>query len=449
VASYDEGTWPDLVPARLIERKREGGTLSHRELSGLFSGYLRGEVADYQMAAFLMAVFFRGMTRQELDALLDLMIHSGSVLDHSHLPGPAVDKHSTGGVGDKVSLVLAPLAAELGLFVPMMSGRGLGHTAGTLDKLEAIPGFRTDLGLDRFEAILAEVGVAMVGQSSEIAPLDRRLYALRDATATVPSLPLIAASIVSKKVAEGIQGLVLDVKTGAGAFLPVMEESEALARTMVELAEAKGVRTTALLTDMDTPLGSAIGNGLETREALHCLAGGGPDDLAELSASLVGEMLVLGGLETDPVEGQRRALHALAAGSAVDRMARLVEMQGGDPRVVEEPHRLAPAPLVGRQRAPEKGWVQGVRPRVLGHGVVDLGGGRRAMNDTVDPRVGFILEVAPGTRVEAGDPIGQVHASDKAGLARGKEVLAAAVVMGPEPPPPSGPVVRRRFPSAS
>jgi pyrimidine-nucleoside phosphorylase len=443
------GGHPDpLLPSRLIEKKRTGRALSSQELRGLFDGYLAGEVPDYQMSAFLMAVYFRGMDREELNTLLDLMIHSGSVLDLSHLPGPCIDKHSTGGVGDKVSLVLAPLAAELGLFVPMMSGRGLGHTAGTLDKLEAIPGFRTGLTLTEFQSVLREVGVAMVGQSEEIAPLDRRLYSLRDATSTVPSLPLIAASILSKKVAEGIGGLVLDVKTGAGSFLPDPEEGRALARTMIGLGEGKGIRTTALITGMDAPLGRAVGNGLETKEALLCLAGKGPDDLAELTAVLVGEMLFLGGLAETPGEGARQARSALADGRGLDRMALLVERQGGDPRVVTDPTLLPSATAIGVETPPDGGFVQEVNPVSLGYGVVQLGGGRSHMDDLIDLRVGFFLHARPGQWLDPGEPLGEVHAGDQAGLDLGRQILREAVTLGPEPPASVKGLIRERLPAS-
>ncbi|TFH66522.1 MAG: thymidine phosphorylase, partial [Gemmatimonadales bacterium] len=361
------------IPSRLIEKKRRGEELNPNELEAFFLGFLAEEVPDYQMAAFLMAVHFRGLSPDELDALLNLMIHSGEVLDLSHIPAPKVDKHSTGGVGDKTSLVLAPLAAELGLCVPMISGRGLGHTTGTLDKLEAIPGFRTQLSLGDFRSVLERIGVAMIGQTEEIAPLDRRLYALRDATGTVPSIPLIAASIMSKKLAEGLQGLVLDVKTGRGAFLPELEDSRSLARTMTRLGEVRGVRTTALVTEMEVPLGRAVGNGLETREALRCLAGGGPEELTDLSAALVGEMLYLGGLEKSPEAGTLRAGEALAQGRALGRMARLIEFQGGDPNVVEDPLLIPQAPEVKVLTARTSGFVSGICPVSLGYGVVELG----------------------------------------------------------------------------
>ena len=434
----------DHLPSRLIERKRRGQELEREELESFFLGFLSGDVPDYQMAALLMAVHFQGLSSAELKHLLELMIHSGEVLDLTQISSPKVDKHSTGGVGDKTSLVLAPLAAELGLCVPMMSGRGLGHTAGTLDKLEAIEGFRTQLTLGEFRTVLDEVGVAMIGQTEEIAPLDRRLYALRDATSTVPSIPLIAASIMSKKLAEGLDGLVLDVKTGEGAFLPDLESSVELARTMVSLGEERGVRTTALVTAMDSPLGRAVGSGLETREALECLAGGGPEDLAELSAALVGEMLFLGGLAASSSEGERQAREALSEGRGLNRMKRLVELQGGDPSMVEDPDRIARAPEVGVLASEVSGFVGRISPVSLGYGVVELGGGRKRMGDPVDLRVGFVLHIRPGDEVKVGDPLGEVHAADPTGLRRGLEIMGQAISVVPDRPRPPGPMILQR-----
>jgi len=433
-----------VLPSRVIERKRQGRPLTSDEVTAFFQGYLAGEVQDYQMSAFLMAVNFRGMTESELGSLLEVMVQSGAVLDLSHLPGPRVDKHSTGGVGDKTSLVLAPLVAALGAFVPMISGRGLGHTTGTLDKLEAIPGFRTRIPLDRFRKVLERVGLAMMGQTEEIAPLDRRLYALRDATATVPSIPLMATSIMSKKLAEGIQGLALDVKTGRGSFLPELQDSLELARTMVGLGEGRGIRTLALVTGMDAPLGKAVGNGLETREALECLGGRGPGDVTDLSLRLAGEMLWAGGLVSSPEEGAERAQRALGEGKGLERMARLVEAQGGDPRVVENPHLIPEAPFREVVEASEEGFVQEVDPLALGYGVVELGGGRRKIGEELDLRVGFIVDVAPGESVRPGAPLGKVHAADGAGLERGRAVLRGAVRLGEAEPPSPGPLVRER-----
>jgi pyrimidine-nucleoside phosphorylase len=433
-----------MIPSRIIERKREGRELSPRELQDFLGGYLAGDVPDYQMAAFLMAVVFQGLTPAELDTMVDLMLHSGSVLDHSRLPAPAVDKHSTGGVGDNVSIVLAPLAAELGLYVPMMSGRGLGHSGGTLDKLDSIPGFRTDLPLDRFTAVLERLGCAMIGQTREIAPLDERLYALRDATGTVPAIPLISASIMSKKLAEGVRGLVLDVKVGAGAFLPEVERALELAQTMVGVGEARGVRCTALLTAMDRPLGRAVGNALEMAEAIDCLKGEGPSDLIGVTVALAAEMLVLGERFEDRNEAASAARDVLSTGGALERFRRLVEAQGGDPTVVDDPSRLPSAPMRTTVYASAAGVVQTISPKPLGYGVIELGGGRTRLGQDIDASVGFTLSVALGDTVEAGDPLGVVHASDEAGAARGAVILGEAVVLGHDDAPAFLPLVSHR-----
>lgn len=444
---FAAGLFRSMIPSRIIERKRDGEALGEQDLSAFFEAYLGGSVPEYQMSAFLMAVLFRGLSASELDVFVDLMLGSGASLDLGYLDGPRIDKHSTGGVGDKVSLVLAPLAAELGVFVPMMSGRGLGHTGGTLDKLESIPGFQTSLSLDRFQVVLADVGCAMIGQTEAIAPLDRRLYALRNATATVPSIPLIAASIMSKKLAEGLTGLVLDVKRGSGAFIPEDERGLALAQAMVSIGEGRGLPTAALRTAMDRPLGKAVGNGLEAREALECLAGGGPADLAEVTVALVGEMLALGGLAEDPASGAATAATALSEGRALDRMARLVAAQGGEPGVVSDPAMLPGAPRRETLEAARAGWVHRVDPRTLGYGVVELGGGRRKLDDEIDPRVGFVLEVSVGDRVEPGQPLGQVHAADEDGVAGGLAALREAIAIGDGPGEPPLPLIGDRVSS--
>ena len=420
-----------MIPARVIEAKRDGRPLAPEEMEAFFRGHLRGEVTDYQVAALLMAIVFRGLAPDELDALTRVMLESGARLVLDDLDGPRVDKHSTGGVGDKVSLVLAPLAAELGIYVPMMSGRGLGHTGGTLDKLEAIPGFRTDLSLEAFRRVLGRVGCAMIGQTPEIAPLDGKLYALRSATGTVPSLPLIASSIMSKKLAEGLTGLVLDVKVGEGAFLSDEPRALDLARTMVRLGEAHGVRTVALATAMDRPLGRAVGNALETAEAVACLRGSGPPDLREVVLALAAEMAVVADVAVDADEGRARAEAALGGGGALERFRRMVEAQGGDPAVADAPGDVLP----GAQRravleAPCAGVVEAIVPSTLGWAVVALGGGRRRAGDTIDPAVGFVLEVAPGDRVAAGDPLVRVHAADEAGVEEGLAAAREAVRVG-------------------
>ena len=419
-----------MIPARTIERKRNGEELSRGEIETFFRGYLEDEVLDYQMAAFLMAVYFRGLSSQELDALVCVMVESGDVLDLSRLPGAAVDKHSTGGVGDKASLPLAPLAAELGLYVPMLSGRGLGHTGGTLDKLEAIPGFRTDLPLSDFLRVLEAIGCAMIGQSAEIAPLDRRLYALRDVTATVSSIPLIAASIMSKKLAEGLTGLVLDVKVGEGAFIPSESGALELARTMVGIGTRRGVHTRALLTAMDRPLGRAIGNALEVVESIECLRGGGPPDLRALVLELAGEMLVASGGEADPAHAKQRAEAALDEGGALERFRKLIEAQGGDPRVVDDPARLPSASATGVLRADRTATVVALTPTPLGYGLVALGGGRKRLGESIDPGVGFVLHVGVGDHVSRGEELATVFASNAAGVQVGLDILGRAIQLG-------------------
>lgn len=404
-------------------------------------GYLEGRVPDYQMSALLMAILFQGLSPAETGVLVDIMVASGTTLDFGYLDRPCVDKHSTGGVGDKVSLVLAPLAAELGLCVPMMSGRGLGHTTGTLDKLEAIPGFRVDLDLARFEEILTGVGCAMTGQTEEIAPLDRRLYALRDVTGTVASIPLIAASIMSKKVAEGLDGLVLDVKVGEGAFLPELEQARALARTMVRLGAERGLRTVAVLTAMDRPLGVAVGNGLETAEAIGCLRGEGPEDLRALVLELAVEMMSAAAPEGDRDTGRRQADDVLSSGRALERFERLVAEQGGDPAVLESPLVLHTAPKAADVTADRAGTVHRVRPRVLGEAVVALGGGRVRVDDAIDPGVGFEVFARPASTVREGDLIGRVHARDESGLRLGRDALRQSVVILDGPPPDQLPLV--------
>lgn len=375
---------------------------------------MKDEVADYQMAALLMAVFFRGLSADELAEMTRAIIESGRRLDFGDDGPPAVDKHSTGGVGDKVSLVLAPLLAEYGLRVPMMSGRGLGHTGGTLDKLESIPGFRTDLDLDEFRLVVAELGCAMIGQTPQIAPLDGRLYALRDVTGTVQSLPLIAASIVSKKVAEGIGGLVLDVKVGRGAFMEDEASARELARTMVDLAASFGLRASALLTGMDEPLGVAVGNGLEVRETIECLRGGGPADLREVTLALCVAAVTRAGIATDEAEARRRLEALLDDGSALDRLGRLIERQGGDRRVVDQPDRLGAAPVVTDFTAPRSGWIGALDAREIGLAAVGLGAGRRALGDEIDPTVGFEVLAAVGDRVESGQALVRIHAGSAA-----------------------------------
>lgn len=433
-----------MIPQQIIARKRDGKPLSPGELTQFLAAYLDDRVGDDQMAAFLMAVYFNGMTPGELYVLVEVMLQSGRVIEPGDgRPGPRVDKHSTGGVGDKVSLVVAPLAAEMGMVVPMMSGRGLGHTGGTLDKLESIPGFRTSISLERFDRVLREVGCAMIGQTEEIAPLDRRLYALRDVTATVPSIPLITASIMSKKLAEGLDALVLDVKVGRGAFMARLEDARALARSMTTVGAARGIAVTALLTAMDRPLGRAIGNALEVREAVACLAGGDPAALRTLSIELCAEMALAGGLVSTVEEGRSRADEALAGGGPLERFARLAAAQGGALRLDRDGYGLPAAPFTEIVTAHQDGCVTAIDPLALGYGVITLGGGRRRQDDEIDPGVGFVLDVEVGSRVSRGDPIAVVHAGKAPDLAVGAEVVREAVAVGEEEADPLPLVLER------
>src|SRR6266571_2649682 len=395
-----------VVP--LIERKRDGAALTPEEWSALIAAYTEGRVPDYQMAALLMAVVLRGLERQELAALTDAMLASGQRLSFDGWATPRVDKHSTGGVGDKVSLVLAPLVAACGVAVPMMSGRGLGHTGGTLDKLEAIPGFRTNLSLAETRAQVMKAGCAMIGQTPEIAPADGRIYALRDVTGTVEAIPLIAASIMSKKLAEGLNALVLDVKRGSGAFLPRLEQSLELAQTMIALGEDRGCPTVALLTAMDRPLGRACGNALETEEAILALRGEGPEDLMEVTYALGVEMLLAAGIEKTSKKARQRLENAIGSGVAAEKFEKVVEVYN----------------------APRTGVVNRVEPKTIGRAIVALGGGRLTVEDAVDPTVGFVITVKPGDKVLAGEPIASVFAKDPDGITLGFEALSQAIVIG-------------------
>ncbi len=417
-----------MLLTTLIERKRDGGRLEPDEFRALLDAFIDGELADYQMSAFLMAAFIRGLDDEELSVLTRAIIDSGTRLDFSGAGSPAVDKHSTGGVGDKVSLVLVPLLAEFGLRVPMVSGRGLGHTGGTLDKLEAIPGFQVLMGLDRFRDILDEIGCAMIGQTDEIAPLDGRLYALRDVTATVPSTPLMAASIISKKVAEGIGALVLDVKCGHGAFMTDPARASALARIMVDLAATEGVRATALLTAMDTPLGRTVGNALEVRESLDALRGGGPPDLRAVTLALGAELLVSTGQAADGEAARAQLATLLDDGRALERFGRLVEAQGGDPRIIDDPGRLPSAPVEQAFRAARAGWLD-IDAREVGLASVELGAGRRRAGDAVNPSVGFELHRVAGDQVEAGEILVTIHAADEASADTAATRLTQAVTL--------------------
>jgi pyrimidine-nucleoside phosphorylase len=418
-----------IVPP-LIERKRDGGTLSPEEWSAIVAEYTAGRIPDYQIAALLMAVFMRGLERQELAALTDAMLASGDRLSFDGWATPRIDKHSTGGVGDKVSLVLAPLVAACGVAVPMMSGRGLGHTGGTLDKLESIPGFRTNLSLAEAKAQVQKLGCVLIGQTPEIAPADGKLYALRDVTATVESIPLISASIMSKKLAEGLNGLVLDVKNGSGAFLPEVARGLELAKTMIALGEDRGCPTVALITAMDRPLGRACGNVLETEEAILALRGEGPPDLLEVTYALGVEMLIQGGIEKNTKKARKKLETAIESGLAAEKFEQIIEAQGGNPKTVEDPSVLPQALAVEVYAAPRTGVVQRVEPRTIGRAIIALGGGRRTVDDIIDPTVGFVITVKPGDKVLEGEPIASVFAKDADGIRTGFDALNQAIVIG-------------------
>ncbi len=435
-----------MIVPRLIERKRNGEKLEPGELRELVLAYAAGEVPDYQMAALLMAVYFRGLDRGEMNALMDAMLESGKRLDLSRLPMPRIDKHSTGGVGDKVSLILAPLIASLGVAVPMMSGRGLGHTGGTLDKLESIPGFRTALTLAEAEKQVARIGCAMLGQTDEIVPADRRIYALRDATATVEVIPLIAASIMSKKIAESLTGLVLDIKRGSGSFLPELEQEIQLAEAMIDLGAEHACPVVALVTAMDRPLGYACGNVLEVAEAIEVLKGAGPADLIEVTFALGAEMLGLATLASTR-EGARAMMHAaIRSGKALDKFEEIISAQGGDAGVVNDALRLPQARHRAEFTARREGVVQSVDPRGVGYGVIALGGGRRNMEEKVDPSVGFVITAKPEARVVKGQVLATIYARTKKDLEMGRSVLEQAIVISESAPAPAPlPLVSHRI----
>lgn len=396
----------------LIRKKRDNGELSADEIAWLIAS---PDVEDYQWSALLMAIVWRGMNAAETSALTDAMMRSGSVVDLGSIPGPKVDKHSTGGVGDKTSLILAPIAAACGVNVPMVSGRGLGHTGGTLDKLESIPGFSVNLDLNGYRRVLRECGLVLIGQTKEIAPADKRLYQLRDATATVESIALITASILSKKLAEGIDGLVLDVKTGNGAFMQTLDESRELARAMVTIGRRLGKEVVALITRMDQPLGRAVGNALEVRESVQCLRGEGPADLIDLSLELAAEMVQLAGVANDHESALTACREAIASGAALDRLRRVVGAQGGEVAAIDDPARLPAAKHRIELRADRAGYVRSLAARPIGHAAMLLGAGRGRVDSSINPAVGVWLDAKVGDRISAGDRLCTVYTDDLGG----------------------------------
>lgn len=426
----------------ILERKRDGKTLTRAEIEFLIEGYTRGDVPDYQMAAFAMAVNFRGMSDEETTDLTRAMLHSGEILDLSDLEGPKVDKHSTGGVGDKTSLILAPLAAACGVTVPMISGRALAHSGGTLDKLESIPGFRVGLSLDEFRKTLRALHLSFIGQTVEIAPADKKLYALRDVTATVPVLPLIVASIMGKKLAEGIDALILDVKTGDGAFMQREEDSVLLAERMVAIGKGMGKRVAAVITDMNEPTGLMIGNSLEIEESILALRGQGPKDLTDLSVELAAWMLVLTAVQPDLDAARAKIRAAIASGAGLERFRRVIEAQGGDPRVCDDPSRLPHASGRHEIRAETRGFVHRIGCRAAGEASMLLGAGRNKVTDPVDPAVGIELGRKVGDAVDRGDLLATLHFNEKTRLDAALARLNGAFEIGAEPVPPR-PLVHR------
>jgi pyrimidine-nucleoside phosphorylase len=424
-----------VLPVQTIRRKRDGHALNDDEIRAFIAGVTNGSWPDYQQAAMLMAVFLRGLDPRELATWADAMTRSGDVIDTSRIKRPKIDKHSTGGVGDKISIPLAPAVAACGVAVPMVSGRGLGHTGGTLDKLESIPGFRVDLSVDKFVELVDSIGVCLIGQTERIAPADKRLYALRDVTGTVESLPLIASSIMSKKLAEGIDGLVIDCKVGRGAFMKNVENARALCQLMWTIAVGNGKRMTCVLTDMEAPIGRTIGNALEIRESIEVLRGGGPADTRELTLTLGAEMLVLGGVATDTADGHARIAKSLADGSALEVFRKVVAAQGGDPRVCDSPGDVLPKPAHRTELTLPPGRIVAIDSEALGIAALILGAGRRKKEDSIDPAAGLVVDAYLGEVIEPGAaPQIQLHhsmAPEDGRVAEARAMITSAYVIEP------------------
>lgn len=422
-----------MEAAQAIRKKRDGHRLERAEIFEFVDGYTRGSIPDYQASAMLMAIFFRGLDPQETADLTEAMLRSGSVMAFPELDAAKVDKHSTGGVGDKTSLIIAPVAAAGGLVVPMISGRGLGHTGGTLDKLESIPGFRTRLTLDEFRQALRRTGAGLIGQTDDLAPADRKLYALRDVTATVESIPLISASIMSKKLAEGIDALVLDVKAGSGAFMKTPESARDLATRMVEIGRASGKRVEALISDMSQPLGRAVGNTLEVVECIETLKGRGPEDLVEISRELTALMFVLGRADASLESARSRFDELISSGAGLRKFAEIIAGQSGDPSVVEDYSRLPRAAQERSLVAWEDGWVSALEAQAIGFASMRLGAGRERLDSVIDPAVGLVFEKKVGDAVVIGERVCTVYANDRLRMTEALAMLRAAIAISPAP----------------
>jgi pyrimidine-nucleoside phosphorylase len=427
-----------LRPQDVIRKKRDGLSLSREEINFFIAGVTNGHIADYQVSALLMAIYLNGMNEAEQQALTEAMLNSGNILDFSDIPKPKADKHSTGGVGDKTSIIIAPLVAACGVCVPMISGRGLGHTGGTLDKLESIPGYRVALSATEFKQVLDQVGYAMAGQTAELAPADKKMYALRDATATVEAIPLIVASIISKKGAAGLDAMIIDVKVGNGAFMREEARAEALAHALVSTGNSCGIKTRALLTDMNQPLGGAVGNSLEVRECIEILRGEANDaarPVLELSLELCAHMLVLANVDETIEAARQRLQQVLESGQALECLRRNIEAQGGDPRVCDAPSDFLP--LVSetvKVESPRSGFISKVDTTEIGHAIAAIGGGRVRIEDAVDPTVGFTSELKLGDEVRAGEAIGTVYCADAAAGAEAARRIQAAYHVEEKPP---------------
>jgi pyrimidine-nucleoside phosphorylase len=418
----------------IIKKKRDGHSLNRNELASFLTDYLNGKIPDYQVSAFLMAVLLKGMTFEETGYLTEILLSSGSVIDLSDIPGPKVDKHSTGGVGDKISLILAPLVASAGVIVPMMSGRGLGHTGGTLDKLESIPGFRTSLSIKEFKEVLSKAGCAIIGFSQEMVPLDRKLYALRDVTATVESIPLITSSIMSKKLSEGIQGLVLDVKMGSGAFMKDLESAKKLAKSMVDIGNSFGVKTVAVITDMNEPLGMAVGNSLEVSESIDALKGKGPEDLMEVTLYLGALMLKIAGIEKNLEAGKDKLMQLIKNGSALQKFEEMVQLQGGNTKIIERPTLLPHSCLSVDVLSKKEGYIQSIDAEAIGTISMILGAGRERMDSDIDPAAGIILRKRVGDYVKKDDTLCTFCTSDESITKKAEEMFLNALTFGEKPP---------------
>ena len=443
MSAREESSTPGAIRIiDVIRRKRDGHELSRAEIAYLVRGYTRGEIPDYQVSAWLMATFWHGLTRAETAALTDAMLHSGKILDLSEFAAAKVDKHSSGGVGDNTSLILAPLAAAGGLIVPMISGRALGHTGGTLDKLESIPGLRVDLSLARFRKVLRACGCSMIGQTPEIAPADRKFYSLRDVTGTVESPYLICASIMSNKLAEGLDALVLDVKTGSGSFMKTEKDAACLAELLVETSQRMGKKTVALITDMDQPLGLRIGNSLEVAECVDVLQGRGPADLRDLSLELAAWMFHLGGRAKTVPEGRDLADRMIRSGQALEKLCKMVSLQGGDPAAIEDPRRLPRARHRSVIASVRSGYVSAIQCEDIGTACGVVGGGRETKEDRIDPAVGIVLHKKVGDRVSAGEPLCTLHYNSASRAAASKKLIERSFQLADAPPPPR-PLVHR------